>query len=269
MSCELCQKTYISSLHPSFLSLLKILLQSITLCPSFPFLISLSASPSLLHCHMSSWGGFLPCFVFSFHFLHNPERYLRMQYVAVPDDKKDGTYMSIIGMNLWEWKVFAFAHWKHAKLMMVMFSGKLVMMMMRLVQSVTAKDENWEEVGKLHTAADLGGNPLTAVLRPPSYHLLLLLLLLLLFLLLPLLLLFLLSSSSCQLLLPPGCPASLLSNGRGGQPTHISCGQFLQKAKLRFPTYSQKNHPTCLQPWPPNSNLPTYLDPKFKGIPIF
>ena len=126
--------------------------------------------------------------------------------------------------------------------MMVMFSGKLVMMMMRLVQSVTAKDENWEEVGKLHTAADLGGNPLTAVLRPPSHHLLLLL-----FLLLPLLLLFLLSSS-CQLLLPPGCPASLLSNGRGGQPTHISCGQFLQKAKLRFPTYSQKNHPTCLQP---------------------
>ena len=125
--------------------------------------------------------------------------------------------------------------------MMVMFGGKLGMMMRRLVQSVTAKDENWEEVGKLHAAADLGGNPPTAVLRPPSYHLLLLLLLLLLFLLLPLLLLFLLSSS-CQLLLPPGCPASLLSNGRGGRPTHISCGQFLQKANLRFSTHSQKNH---------------------------
>ena len=34
-------------------------------------------------------------------------------------------------------------------------------------------------------------------------------------------------SSSCQLLLPPGCTGSLLSNGRGGQPTHISCRHFL------------------------------------------
>ena len=107
--------------------------------------------------------------------------------------------------------------------MMVMFSGKLVMMMMRLVQSVTAKDENWEEVGKLHTAADLGGNPLTAVLRPPSHHLLLLL-----FLLLPLLLLFLLSSpppaSCCS---HPGArPASSLMEGEVNPHTSLAASFY-------------------------------------------
>ena len=101
--------------------------------------------------------------------------------------------------------------------------------------------DKWEGGCKLHTAADLGGNP-TAVLCPPSFHLLFLLLLLLL-LLLPLLFLLLLLlfspplASCCSL--PGARAASSLMEGEVNP--HTSLAATFYKKIFNLPGFMKPN----------------------------